>query len=95
MAMLCALWLLAPAASGAGFEGLRADDPALPAVAGRIDEVDHDRHTFRIGGLTFDAAPGVVDFATLARGRFAVVTYVDEGKRLVATEVRFRPPRGH
>jgi hypothetical protein len=93
--MLCALWLAAPVASGAGFEGLRRDDPGQPAVAGEIDEVDAAKGTFRIGGLTFRPAPGVVDFATLAPGRFAAVRYREDGDRLVATRVEFRQPRPH
>jgi hypothetical protein len=95
VAVFCALWLAAPAAPGAGFEGLRADDPGQPAVAGTIDEVNAEKGTFRIGGLTFRPAPGVVDFATLAPGRFAAVSYREDGDRLVATRVEFRKPRGH
>jgi hypothetical protein len=92
LALVCALWLAAPAARGAGFEGLRRDDDAAPAVAGRIDAVDESDRTFRIGGLTFEVPHGV-DFSALSPGRIAEVTYREQGDRRVATQIRLRVER--
>jgi hypothetical protein len=91
MALLCALWLATPAL-GAGFEGLRRDDPGPLAVAGEIDAVDADERSFRIGGLTFTVPPAM-DFDDLRPGRFAEVTYTDQGDRHVPTRIRFREVR--
>jgi hypothetical protein len=78
LALLCALWFATPAA-GAGFEGLDPKDRGPLAVGGRIDAVDEDDRTFRIGGMVFEVPAGVVSFEELTPGRFAEVTYDERG----------------
>ncbi len=87
MAMLCALWLAAPAAFGAGFEGLRADDSAPLAIAGEIVDVDAKARSFQVGGLIFRVAPDDPAFTSLRAGRVALVQYEPDGAGFRATRV--------
>jgi hypothetical protein len=87
MAVLCALWLVAPAAHGSGFEGLLPDDGAQPAIAGEILAIDAEARSFRVGGLTFFVAPGDDALDGLQPGRVAVVHYRREADGFRATRI--------
>lgn len=95
LALACALVLGGATAGAAGFEGLRPDGPdAVKGQVGRIDALDAEARTLRIGGNTFEApADLALDFETLHVGDRIVVHYRMSGSRLLITGVELMPER--
>ncbi len=92
MGILWAFWLVAPAVGGEGFDGLRRDDSAPPAIAGEIADVDAEERSFRVGGLTFLVPPDGPSLSALRPGRIAVVHYRPDGDGFRAIRIELITP---
>lgn len=90
-ALLCAATLSGATARAAGFEGLRPDPDAPKGQSGRIEALDPEARTFRIGGNTFEVPADIaLDFEALHVGDKLVVHYREGGSHHMVTTVEIK-----